>query len=115
MYSFKQQTQGVSHWCYLKRSLQNLNAVQTLSYVSPRAILKAFLPDQKPPQSGGADTGNAKIAAFERYIADKERRGALEEVPEFPARLSWFNSSPLRLDRFALNLGRLWQQINSKA
>ena len=79
-------------------------SLQTLSYVSPRAILKAFLPEQKPPQSGEADTGNAKVAAFERYIADKERRGALEEVPEFPARLSWFNSSPLRLDRCARSL-----------
>ncbi len=64
-----------------------------------RSVLKAFLPEEKPPQASPADAGSARIAAFERFIADKERRGALEEVPEFPAGLSWFNSTPLRLGR----------------
>lgn len=72
--------------------------MQALTYVSPKALIKALLPSGGPPE-GQADTESDRTAAFVRYIAEKERRGGLEEVPEFPAGLTWFNSSPLSLGR----------------
>ena len=74
--------------------------MQAFSYVSPKAFLKALLPGQGAPrvqeESAGGET---RVAAFKRYIADKERRGGLEQVPEFPQGLQWFNSAPLKLGR----------------
>jgi len=77
--------------------------MQALSYVSPKALLKALLPGQAPPsgaEGAGAGGEDARLAAFKRYIADKERRGSLEEVPDFPEGLTWLNSSPLKLKRY---------------
>lgn len=72
--------------------------LQALTYVSPRAILKALMPAETPTQNQN-DSDDDRIAAFVRYIAEKESRGALEDVSEFPPGLTWFNSSPLKLNR----------------
>ena len=74
--------------------------LQAFSYVSPRAILRTLLQGEGAPRGTPSDLDD-RIAAFRRYIADKERRQALEAVPEFPPGLTWFNSPPLKLGRWA--------------
>lgn len=69
-----------------------------LSYVSPKAVLKALVP-QNIPSMGAASEQEERVAAFKRYIASKEARLDLEAVPEFPVGLTWFNSPPLKLSR----------------
>lgn len=68
-----------------------------MSFASPKALLNALLPRAAPqvPQDGSV----SREAAFRRYIADLEKRGGGEVVPQFPTGLQWFNSPPLRLDR----------------
>ena len=73
-------------------------SVQAFSYVSPNALLKAAFPDQKGPEQ--ADVGpEGRIAAFKQYISDKEKRATMQLVPDFPSGLTWFNSSPLSMQR----------------
>ena len=74
-------------------------ALQAFSYVSPRAILRSLLQGEGAPRGTPSDLDD-RIAAFRRYIAEKERRQALEAVPEFPPGLTWFNSPPLKLSRW---------------
>ncbi|KAI3423812.1 hypothetical protein D9Q98_009648 [Chlorella vulgaris] len=77
-----------------------VSRAQSLSYASPRALLNALFPQgQLPAKSGAPESGNGRVAAFKRYIADMEKRGGGQAVPEFPSGLDWFNAPPLRLSR----------------
>ncbi|GAB4822761.1 hypothetical protein N2152v2_009807 [Parachlorella kessleri] len=79
-----------SAWGYLSKSL---------SYVSPRALLNALLPSSGPSTAPGAGEGGGRVAAFKRYIADLEKRGGGQQVPEFARDLDWLNSAPLNFSR----------------
>lgn len=72
-------------------------ALQALSYVSPQAVLKALLPQAAPPRPSPSDVEGTRVAAFQRFITDLEKRGGGEQAPEFPAGLQWFNAPPLKL------------------
>lgn len=73
--------------------------MQAFSYVSPNALLKALLPRDEPTEGSQMQGLDERIAAFRQYIADKERRGSMQAVPEFPLGSTWFNASPLSLAR----------------
>ncbi|KAI7838239.1 hypothetical protein COHA_007984 [Chlorella ohadii] len=77
-----------------------ITRAQSLSYVSPQAILNALLPQAQLP-AAAAETGGdgGRVAAFKRYIADLEKRGGGTAVPEFPAGADWLNAPPLRMSR----------------
>ena len=77
---------------------------QALSFASPKALLKALLPQPTPAASPGTAQQAERVAAFRRFIQGVERRGGGEKVPEFPAGAQWFNSPPLRLARCVLSL-----------
>ena len=77
---------------------------QALSFASPKALLKALLPQPAPAASPGTAQQAERVAAFRRFIQGIERRGGGEKVPEFPAGARWFNSPPLRLARCASSL-----------
>lgn len=74
--------------------------LQSLSYVSPQALLNALFPSGGALAAGAAqaDSGG-RVAAFKRFIRDQERRGGGQAVPEFPAGADWMNAPPLRLAR----------------
>jgi len=72
---------------------------QAVSFASPKALLNALLP--RPSLAAGVgQEQKERAAAFRRFIESVERRGGGEEVPAFPAGAQWFNSPPLKLDRF---------------
>ncbi|KAL4421480.1 hypothetical protein ABPG75_010771 [Micractinium tetrahymenae] len=74
-----------------------ISRVQSLSYASPKALLNALLPQAQLPAEAAVDEG--RVAAFKRYIADMEKRGGMQQVPEFTAGLDWLNAPPLKLSR----------------
>ena len=74
--------------------------MQALSFVSPKALLKALLPGTQPAAPSGSAEHAERVAAFRRFIESIERRGG-EAVPEFPSGAQWFNAPPLQLARFA--------------
>eukprot|EP00884_Botryococcus_braunii_P006329 jgi/Botrbrau1/15698/Bobra.4_1s0071.2 len=74
-----------------------LTRAKAMSFASPKGLLNALLPRASPPSSEEGSV--SREAAFRRYIADLERRGGGEQVPQFPTGLQWFNAPPLRLDR----------------
>lgn len=76
---------------------RSTRTLQALSFASPKAVLTALFP-RPEPASSAADSAAARVAAYRRYIAALERRGA-EAVPEFPAGAQWLNAPPLRLGR----------------
>lgn len=73
--------------------------MQAFSFASPKALLKALLPQPQPAASSGSAQQAERVAAFRRFIEGVERRGGGERVPEFPAGAQWFNSPPLQLAR----------------
>ncbi|KAK9805135.1 hypothetical protein WJX72_001459 [[Myrmecia] bisecta] len=73
-------------WPYWKKAM---------SYASPQAVVNALLPRKGPPTA----EENSRVAAFKRFIADQERRGGGEPVPEFPQGMQWYNAPPLKLNR----------------
>ena len=77
---------------------------QAFSFASPKALLKALLPQPQPAAPSGAVQQAERVAAFRRFIQGVERRGGGEEVPDFPAGAQWFNSPPLQLGRCVLIL-----------
>jgi hypothetical protein len=75
-----------------------------MSFASPKALLNALLPRPQPETAAGVSRGGEKAAAFLRYIDGVERRGGGEPVPAFPAGAQWFNSPPLKLDRYRISV-----------
>ncbi|KAG5529239.1 hypothetical protein RHGRI_029813 [Rhododendron griersonianum] len=43
---------------------------------------------------------SARFQQFVNYISDLETRGTASIVPEFPSKLDWLNTAPLKLNRF---------------
>ena len=76
---------------------------QAFSFASPKALLKALLPQPTPVASLGTAQQAERVTAFRRFIQGVERRGGGEKVPDFPAGAQWFNSPPLRLARWVLS------------
>ena len=77
--------------------------LQSLSYVSPKAVLKALNPlqGQLPPPTSleTSSSSTTRVEAFKRFISDMERRGGGEIVPPFPPGADWFNAPPLQWGR----------------
>jgi thiol-disulfide isomerase/thioredoxin len=76
--------------------------MQSMSYISPRAVLNALLPSAASSALSATNEegeGRGRVAAFKRFIANLEQRGGGVLVPEFPAKLDWLNSVPLTVGR----------------
>ena len=71
--------------------------MQAMSFVSPKALLNALLPREDVSKT--VTLSEDRVPAFKRYIADLEKRGGGEVVPEFPANAEWLNAPPLKLGR----------------
>lgn len=87
--------------------------VQALSFVSPKALLKALLPGAQPAAPSGSAERAERVAAFRRFIESVEHRGG-EAVPEFPSGAQWFNAPPLQLARFAPACSSLMLPISAE-
>jgi hypothetical protein len=68
-----------------------------MSFASFKGLMNAVLPAPAPPPA--ADGEASRVQAFKRFIADLERRGGGEKLPEFPPALEWLNAPPLKLSR----------------
>lgn len=67
-----------------------------MSFASFKGLMNQILPRENPAASVGAVD---RVSAFERYIADLERRGGGEQVPDFAQGLEWLNAPPLSMSR----------------
>lgn len=75
---------------------------QAFSFGSPKALLRALLPQSSPvDRAGDAAQHSERVVAFKRYLAEVEAKGGGEAVPDFPAGAAWFNAPPLKLSRCA--------------
>lgn len=72
--------------------------VQAFSFGSPKALLRALLPQSSPTSQPHA-AHDERVAAFKRYLVDVESRGGGDAIPAFPAGATWLNAPPLRLNR----------------
>ncbi|XP_015874923.3 protein SUPPRESSOR OF QUENCHING 1, chloroplastic [Ziziphus jujuba] len=84
---------GIAFSCLLF-TISNWKAMQ---YASPKAIWNLLFGVNQP--SFGQNEGgsrNARIRQFVNYISDLETRGTAPTVPEFPPKLDWLNTAPLK-------------------
>ncbi|KAK1295282.1 hypothetical protein QJS10_CPA16g01676 [Acorus calamus] len=87
---------GISISCLIF-AVSNWKAMQ---YASPKGILNSLLGSNQPVfGQGEGETRSARIRQFMNYISDIEAKGTASIVPEFPSKLDWLNSAPLRFQR----------------
>ncbi|XP_058189992.1 protein SUPPRESSOR OF QUENCHING 1, chloroplastic isoform X9 [Rhododendron vialii] len=92
---------GIAISC-LVFTITNWKAMQ---YASPKAVWNSLFGVSNSPSFGqneGADlcgSGSARVQQFVNYISDLETRGTASIVPEFPSKLDWLNTAPLKLNR----------------
>ncbi|KAL5565895.1 hypothetical protein UlMin_029059 [Ulmus minor] len=87
---------GISLSC-LFFAVSNWKAMQ---YASPQAIWNLLFGVNQPSfERNDGDLRSTRIQQFVKYISDLETRGNAPVVPEFPARLDWLNTAPLKLSR----------------
>ncbi|XAR49254.1 hypothetical protein NMG60_11032383, partial [Bertholletia excelsa] len=70
---------------------------KALQYASPKAIWNLLF-----GVSGNSfirNEGSSRVKQFVNYISDLESRGTATSVPEFPSKLDWLNTAPLKLSR----------------
>ncbi|GER44007.1 haloacid dehalogenase-like hydrolase domain-containing protein [Striga asiatica] len=71
-----------------------------MQYASPKAIWNLlFGASNAPFGSNKEESRNARIQQFVNYFSDLDRRGTATTVPEFPSKLDWLNTAPLKLRR----------------
>ncbi|XP_022961409.1 protein SUPPRESSOR OF QUENCHING 1, chloroplastic isoform X3 [Cucurbita moschata] len=86
---------GIALSC-LVFTITNWKAMQ---YTSPKAIWNLFFGVNQPSFQNNASSGGLvrdRIQRFIEYISEIETRETAPVVPEFPSKLDWLNSSPLR-------------------
>ncbi|XP_010259233.1 PREDICTED: NHL repeat-containing protein 2 isoform X1 [Nelumbo nucifera] len=79
---------------------------KAMQYASPKAIMNLLFGVSGPTfeQNEGllfliGESHPARIKQFVNYISDVEARGATAVVPEFPSKLDWLNTAPLKLQK----------------
>ncbi|KAJ4817125.1 Haloacid dehalogenase-like hydrolase family protein [Rhynchospora pubera] len=78
-------------------SLRNWKAMQ---FASPKGLLNFFMGQNRSILSQNeGDAKTTRKQQIKNYLADFEARGSDANVPEFPAKLDWLNSAPLRFSR----------------
>ncbi|KAG5525459.1 hypothetical protein RHGRI_031948 [Rhododendron griersonianum] len=88
---------GIAISC-LVFTITNWKAMQ---YASPKAIWNSLFGVSNSPSFGQNEGGSrsARVQQFVNYISDLETRGTASIVPEFPSKLDWLNTAPLKLNR----------------
>ncbi|PSS28872.1 NHL repeat-containing protein, partial [Actinidia chinensis var. chinensis] len=79
----------------------NVPTDEAMQYVSPKALWNLVIGASNSPtfeQNEGA-SGSARLQQFVNYISELETRGTASIVPEFPSKLDWLNTPPLKLSR----------------
>ncbi|PON69654.1 HAD hydrolase, subfamily IA [Parasponia andersonii] len=87
---------GIALSC-LAFTISNWKAMQ---YASPKAIWNMLFGANQP--SFGQKEGKSRtkrIQQFVKYISDLETSGTAPLVPEFPSRLDWLNTAPLKFSK----------------
>ncbi|XP_058189984.1 protein SUPPRESSOR OF QUENCHING 1, chloroplastic isoform X2 [Rhododendron vialii] len=88
---------GIAISC-LVFTITNWKAMQ---YASPKAVWNSLFGVSNSPSFGQNEggSGSARVQQFVNYISDLETRGTASIVPEFPSKLDWLNTAPLKLNR----------------
>ncbi|KAE9446699.1 hypothetical protein C3L33_21433, partial [Rhododendron williamsianum] len=88
---------GIAISC-LVFTITNWKAMQ---YASPKAIWNSLFGVSNSPSFGQNEGGSrsARVQQFVNYISDLETRRTASIVPEFPSKLDWLNTAPLKLNR----------------
>ncbi|CAH2068733.1 unnamed protein product [Thlaspi arvense] len=73
---------------------------KALQYASPKAIWNLLfgVSGNSFIRNEGASS-SSRVKQFVNYISDLESRGTATSVPEFPSKLDWLNTAPLKLSR----------------
>lgn len=74
--------------------------LQAMQYASPKALWNLVFGVNSPtfgPNEG--ESRSSRVQQLVNYISDLERRGNSLVVPEFPSRLDWLNTAPLKFRR----------------
>ncbi|KAI8531712.1 hypothetical protein RHMOL_Rhmol11G0156800 [Rhododendron molle] len=74
---------------------------EAMQYASPKAVWNSLFGVSNSPSFGQNEGGSssARVQQFVNYISDLETRGTASIVPEFPSKLDWLNTAPLKLNR----------------
>ncbi|THG17861.1 hypothetical protein TEA_027586 [Camellia sinensis var. sinensis] len=87
---------GIAISC-LVFTITNWKAMQ---YTSPKALWNSLFGVSTPSfQQNEGVSRSARVQQFVNYISDLETRGTARIVPEFPSKLDWLNTVPLKLSR----------------
>ncbi|KAH7835073.1 hypothetical protein Vadar_022621 [Vaccinium darrowii] len=88
---------GIAISC-LVFTITNWKAMQ---YASPKAVWNSLFGVGNNPSFGQNEGGSRsdRVQQFVNYISDLETRGTASTVPEFPSKLDWLNTAPLKLNR----------------
>ncbi|ONI04256.1 hypothetical protein PRUPE_6G311900 [Prunus persica] len=87
---------GIALSC-LAFTISNWKAMQ---YASPKAIWNVIFGINQPSLKQKEGESNVeRIQQFVNYISDLETRGTAPIVPEFPAKLDWLNTAPIKFSR----------------
>ncbi|BFG36805.1 hypothetical protein CerSpe_230790 [Prunus speciosa] len=84
---------GIALSC-LAFTISNWKAMQ---YASPKAIWNVIFGINQPSlKQKEGESRLERIQQFVNYISDLETRGTAPIVPEFPAKLDWLNTAPIK-------------------
>ncbi|KAI7989903.1 hypothetical protein LOK49_LG13G01877 [Camellia lanceoleosa] len=73
---------------------------RAMQYTSPKALWNSLFGVGTPSfQQNEGVSRSARVHQFVNYISDLETRGTARIVPEFPSKLDWLNTVPLKLSR----------------
>ncbi|XP_008246083.1 PREDICTED: NHL repeat-containing protein 2 [Prunus mume] len=87
---------GIALSC-LAFTISNWKAMQ---YASPKAIWNVIFGINQPSlKQKEGESNMERIQQFVNYISDLETRGTAPIVPEFPAKLDWLNTAPIKFSR----------------
>ncbi|KAK6911658.1 Haloacid dehalogenase-like hydrolase [Dillenia turbinata] len=75
------------------------NFLSAMQYASPNAIWNLVFGVNSPFGEKEGESQSGRVQQFIDYIADLEARGSTRIVPEFPSKLDWLNTSPLKFCR----------------
>ncbi|KAL4202194.1 hypothetical protein AMTRI_Chr02g219880 [Amborella trichopoda] len=87
---------GISISCFLF-VITNWKAMQ---YASPKAIMNLLFGVNRPTlEQNNGESSAIRVQQLVNYISDVEASGSAPMVPEFPSKLDWLNSAPLKFQR----------------
>ncbi|GLT71599.1 hypothetical protein SLA2020_436050 [Shorea laevis] len=87
---------GISLSCFFY-AIANWKAMQ---YASPKAFWNLLFGVKSPSfRQNEGDSQDERIQQFVNYLSDLEAKGAARTVPEFPPKLDWLNTAPLKFGR----------------